>query len=178
MYLGRTALPVLERMAAVTEGEERNLLKRTMEAATRLGNGEALCWTMRPSTLATVVGLGNERAAEQLGQALMTGDKREAYHAARGLAYLGPAAVPVLRDALTSREPLVRRRACEALRDLSAPESRAVLISALGDSDVVVRVSAVRALARIDQPEDRHVLVDCAGDPSRAVRRAVREALA
>jgi HEAT repeat protein len=178
MYLGEAALPVLERTIAETEGEGRELVRRIRNAATRLGSGEALCWAMRPSTLATVVALGDERAAKQLGQILESGDKRESYHAARGLVYVGPESAEVLTDALNSGDPLVRRRACEALRDLAAPEARAPLISALGDPDVVVRVNAVRALARIDQREDTQILVDCAGDPSRAVRRAVREALA
>jgi HEAT repeat protein len=178
MYSGEAALPTLERTIAETEGKERDLARRIVDASARLRNGEVLCWTMRPSTLATVVELGAEAAVETLGRNLKSGSRRECYHAARGLVYAGPASVAVLLDALRSRELLVRRRACEALRDLTVPESRAGLQAALADEDVVVRVNAVRALARIDLPWAREAVVSRAADPSRAVRRAVREGLA
>lgn len=178
IYSGEAAAPVLAGAIRQTQGQARELARRVMDARGRLRRGEALCWTMRPATLATVVALGPEAGVEVLGRNLHSANRRESYHASRGLVYVGPASVPVLLDALRSREPLVRRRACEALRDLAAPESRSGLQAALADTDVNVRVSAVRALARIGHPEDREVLAACAADASRAVRRAVRQALA
>ena len=176
MYSGETALPALERAVREKAGEARDLIRRVMDASARLRAGKTLCWEMRPATLATVVALGAESAMDVLRRNLHSGNRRESYHASRGLAYLGPASVPVLLEALQSREPLVRRRVCEALRDLAAPESRRGLKAALADADVKVRVSAVRALARIGHSDDREALAALAADPSRAVRRAVREA--
>jgi len=132
---------------------------------------------MRPSTLATVVALGPELAVELLGMNLLFGNRRERYHASRGLVYAGATSVTVLTDALQSHQPLVRRRASEALRDLAAPESRNPLKAALEDVDVNVRINAVRALARIGASQDRELLTSRASDPSQAVRRAIRDAL-
>jgi len=178
VYSGEAAQPVLEAAVRETEGEVSELIRRAMDASARLCQGEALCWTMRPATLAAVVALGAESAAEVLGRNLRFGNRRESYHASRGLLYLGTASVPVLLDALQSCEPLVRRRASEALRNLAAPESRAGLRAALTDRDVNVRINAVRALGRIGHPDDREALAARAADASRAVRRAIREALA
>ena len=173
IYNGAAALPMLEKAV----GETTGLIRRIIDASTRLRQGESLCWMMRPATLATVVALGPELAVPLLGQSLRSGNRREGYHASRGLLYAGLASLPVLHDALQSGEPLVRRRACEALRDLAAPASRGPLQAVLGDKDVNVRVNAVRALARIGHLSDRAVLVSHAADPSLAVRRAVREGL-
>jgi hypothetical protein len=177
MYHGESTLPVLARIIGETKGKDQNLFLRIIDAATRLREGEALCWTMRPSTLATVVALGPEAAVELLGLNLRFGNRRERYHASRGLVYAGTASVAVLADALQSRQPLVRRRASEALRDLAAPESRDALQEATEDSDTNVRINSVRALARIDDPKDSKLLKAHTSDPSPAVRRAVREAL-
>ncbi|MBT4498519.1 MAG: HEAT repeat domain-containing protein [Gemmatimonadetes bacterium] len=177
MYNGKTTLPVLETAVVESEGEAQNLIRRIIDAATRLSKGETLCWTMRPSTLATVVALGPELAVELLGMNLLFGNRRERYHASRGLVYAGATSVTVLTDALQSHQPLVRRRASEALRDLAAPESRNPLKAALEDVDVNVRINAVRALARIGASQDRELLTSRASDPSQAVRRAIRDAL-
>ncbi|NKB69322.1 MAG: hypothetical protein GKR89_19805 [Candidatus Latescibacteria bacterium] len=171
VYNGRTSLPVLQHIGAV--GEQRQIIGRIIAAAQRLGRGEALCWRMRPATLAQVL-LQGTAAVEGLGQVLREGDRRASYHAATGLAYMGAAAVPVLLEALQHPVALVRRRACEALRDRAVPQSRQGLQAALRDGDVGVRLCAVRGLARLGGAEP--VLAALAGDPSRAVRRAVRRA--
>ena len=132
---------------------------------------------MRPATLARVVALGDKSASAQLGKELLSAGKRDAYHASRGLVYAGQAAVAVLLEPLQSPEPRVRRRACEALRDLAAPESRPALRAALQDTDGGVRINATRALGRIGHTRDLELLRSRPTDPSRAVRRAIREAL-
>lgn len=177
MYHGEMALPLLERTVSEIDGEMRDFVRRIVGAVERLQKGEGLCWTMRPSTLAMIVELGTESAVKVLSQNLHSGNRRERYHAMRGLVYLGRASMTVLIDALGSPEPLVRRRASEALRELAAPESFGALRTALEDTDVGVRVNAVRALGRMDHSQARESLVSCAEDRSRAVRRAVREVL-
>ena len=177
MYNGETTLPILEKTVGEAEGDAQSLIRRTIDASIRLQKGETLCWTMRPSTLAAIVALGSGAAVEMLARNLHSGNRRERYHASRGLIFVGPAAVTVLTDALQSGEPLVRRRASEALRDLAAPESRDSLRTALDDDDANVRINAVRALARTGDPHDRKLLASRLPDPSRAVRRAISEAL-
>ena len=177
MYNGESTLPALERIIGAAGGKERDLIQRIIDAATRLRAGETLCWTMRPSTLATVVSLGPESAVELLGLNLRFGNRRERYHASRGLVYAGTTSVAVLAEALQSRQPLVRRRASEALRDLATLESGDALRTALEDPDTNVRINAVRALARLGDPQDCGLLQARTADPSPAVRRAAREAL-
>ncbi|MDP6039083.1 MAG: HEAT repeat domain-containing protein, partial [Candidatus Latescibacteria bacterium] len=172
------ARPILARTLAETEGEMQNFIRRIIHASDRLCEGEVLCWTMRPATLATAVALDPESAVKVLSQNLHSGNRRESYHAARGLVYLGSASLAVLQNALQSPKPLVRRRASEALRDLQAPESLNALQAALDDSDVTVRINAVRGLTRIGHPQIQKVLASRTTDPSQAVRRAIREGLA
>ncbi|MBQ37939.1 MAG: hypothetical protein CME04_16260 [Gemmatimonadaceae bacterium] len=177
MYNFDVALPTLEDSVRESDGDERHFIERLIDAGRRLQQSEVLCWTMRPATLARVVALGDKPASARLGKELISAGKRDAYHASRGLVYVGQAAVAELLEPLQSPEPLVRRRACEALRDLAAPESRPALRAALQDTDVGVRINATRALGRIGHAGDLELLRSRPGDKSRAVRRAVREAL-
>lgn len=63
-----------------------------------------------------------------------------------GLVRAGPAAVPVLVDALKGGSPSVREFAAQVLAVLADPATRPALVGALEDREPGVRVHAVKAL--------------------------------
>ena len=106
--------------------------------------------------------------------------------AALALSFMGSAAVPVLRDAITSDEPVVRR---EALRSLGKLRERAsidpqvvvpLLLAALDDPDPTVRHVAVTYLGIVrDTPQQEVVgLIKALSDPDASVRQAAAGAVA
>ena len=105
--------------------------------------------------------------------------------AAMALSYMGPDAFPPLREALSSRDPIVRR---EALRSIGKLEERAglefsrvlpLLIQGLKDRNESVRAVAATYLGIIHEGADTAVpaLVAALADPDPEVRRAAAAAL-
>jgi len=127
------------------------------------------------------------RAAEvipDVANALQESDY--APEAALALSFMGSAAVPTLRDATKSDEPLVRR---EALRSLGKLRERAsidpqivvpLLLESLNDPDPTVRHVAVTYLGIVrDNPEKEVAgLIKALSDPEAPVRQAAASAVA
>jgi len=105
--------------------------------------------------------------------------------AALALSYMGSAAVPTLREAINSDEPVVRR---EALRSLGKLRERAsidpqivvpLLLESLNDPDPSVRNVAVTYLGIVRDSPEKEVagLIKALGDSEALVRQAAAEAL-
>jgi HEAT repeat protein len=106
--------------------------------------------------------------------------------AAIALSYMGPDALPPLRDALTNSDPVVRR---EALRSIGKLKDRAplelgvvlpLLVKGMSDSDSGVRAVGATYLGIIHAAEEQSVPALAKGleDPDPEVRRASAAALA
>ena len=105
--------------------------------------------------------------------------------AALALSFMGSAAVPSLREAIRSAEPVVRR---EALRSLGKLRERAsidpqivvpLLLESLNDPDPAVRNVAVTYLGIVRDSPEKEVagLIKALGDAEAPVRQAAAEAL-
>ena len=105
--------------------------------------------------------------------------------AALALSFMGSAAVPTLREAIRSAEPVVRR---EALRSLGKLRERAsidpqivvpLLLESLNDPDPAVRNVAVTYLGIVRDSPEKEVagLIKALGDAEPLVRQAAAEAL-
>ena len=105
--------------------------------------------------------------------------------AALALSFMGSAAVPTLREAIRSTEPVVRR---EALRSLGKLRERAsidpqivvpLLLESLDDPDPAVRNVAVTYLGIVRDSPEKEVagLIKALGDSEPPVRQAAAEAL-
>jgi HEAT repeat protein len=156
---------------------EAGLAQRALDGFKKLKANEELRTVLPSLKIARLIAMGEEFALLMLNQQLKTPDKKIRFFAAKALSYIGQASVPIFIDSLSSSDANIRRRACEALRDISAPEARDALKKALTDVDIKVRQNAVRALARIGNPDDLPVLYPLLSDESKAVRKTVREAL-
>jgi HEAT repeat protein len=130
-----------------------------------------------------ILGARAAEAIPDVGNALQEPDF--APEAALALSFMGSAAVPTLREAVKSDEPVVRR---EALRSLGKLRERAsidpqivvpLLLAALGDPDSSVRNVAVTYLGIVrDNPEKEVAgLITALADPEPPVRQAAAEAL-
>jgi HEAT repeat protein len=58
-------------------------------------------------------------------------------------------AMPILLEALTDREPMVRAEACRSLEDLGSKEAIPALEARVEDMDAGVRIAAIEALEAI-----------------------------
>lgn len=105
--------------------------------------------------------------------------------AAIALSYMGPEALPPLRDALSNDDPVVRR---EALRSIGKLKDRAaldlnvvlpLLVAGLKDRDPSVRAVGATYLGIIHEGAEQAVppLIDGLADPDVEVRRASASAL-
>jgi hypothetical protein len=65
----------------------------------------------------------------------------------------GPAAVPVLVDALKAKSPDTREFAAQALGFLADPSAKPALVQAAEDKEQVVRLHAIKALGRLGRLE-------------------------
>jgi HEAT repeat protein len=130
-----------------------------------------------------ILGARAAEAIPDVGNALLEPDF--APEAALALSFMGSAAVPTLREAVKSDEPVVRR---EALRSLGKLRERAsidpqivvpLLLAALGDPDSSVRTVAVTYLGIVrDNPEKEVAgLITALTDEEAPVRQAAAEAL-
>ncbi|MBT3266104.1 HEAT repeat domain-containing protein [Candidatus Poribacteria bacterium] len=126
-----------------------------------------------PRAVALAAALGDDVAPHALAVHLDSGDSKARYFAAQALTACNREGLRLLVDALAHPVAVVRRRACEALRDSAPPEARASLVRALTDSDVKVRQNAARALYAIGGADSVDALRPLRDDPSRAVRRTV-----
>jgi HEAT repeat protein len=126
------------------------------------------------------------RAVESIPEiAAALADPEYAPEAGLALSFMGSPAVPPLRDALQSDEPVVRR---EALRALGKLRERAsidpqlvipVLLASLKDDDAQVRQVAVTYLGivRDRPPEEVAGLIGALQDPDAPVRQSAALAL-
>jgi HEAT repeat protein len=163
---------------AVGDGKEPacTIAQRALDGLGRVRVDELLRTTIPLPVVARLMAIGGELALSTFSGQLRSVDKRVRFMAARGLVYLGQVSVPIFIDSLSSPDVNLRRRACEALRDIAPPEARDVLKKALTDLDVKVRQNAVRALAHIGNPDDLSTIRPLLLDQSRPVRRTVKEA--
>lgn len=90
---------------------------------------------------------------------------------------IGPAAVPVLIDALNDEEPRMRLHIVDLLRDLGDPEAVLALTAALRDPEWRVRWKAADALGRMGSLEAVPDLVDMLSDSTRDVQISAAWAL-
>lgn len=127
------------------------------------------------------------RAAEAIPDVAAALQEREyAPEAALALSFMGSAAVPALREAITSDEAVIRR---EALRSLGKLRERAsidpqivvpLLLDALRDPDSSVRNVAVTYLGIVRDSPEKEVagLIKALADEEASVRQAAAVALA
>ena len=98
--------------------------------------------------------------------------------AARALGELqAQQAEPVLRDALSDSDPLVRIQSAAALGLLRARGSVGRLLQALEDPDVLVRQMAASALGAVGDPAAAPVLIRALEDPEAGLRERAALAL-
>ena len=177
LEMGEGAVPFLREVVENKQKPSCMLAQRALDGLKNLRTNKD--WrTILPSLkIARLIAMGETLALPMLSQQLKSPDKKTRFVAAKALSYIGQASVPIFINSLSSSNTNLRRRACEALRDISPPEARDALKKALTDTDVKVRQNAVRALARIGNPDDFQALRPLLSDESKAVRRTVREAL-
>jgi HEAT repeat protein len=169
--------------AATAELEQRGtaalpLIRRTLQDA-------AADPAHRKAALKASAILG-ARAAEVIPDVTASlEDKEYSPEAAIALSFMGSAAVPSLREAIKSDEPVVRR---EALRALAKLRERAsidpmivvpVLLESLNDPDPAVRNVAVTYLGIVRDNPDKEVagLIKALADEQAEVRQAAAVAL-
>jgi len=177
LEMGEGAVPFLQTAVRRKQEPARMLAQRALDGLKRLRANEGLRTVLPSLNIARLIAMGEAFALPMLNQQLKSADKKTRFIAVKALSYIGQASVPIFIDSLSSPDANLRRRACEALRDMSPPEARDALKNALTDIDVKVRQNAVRALVRIGNPDDLAALHPLLSDKSKAVRRAVREAL-
>ena len=174
---GEGAAPFLQTAVASKREPACVLAERALDGLKRLRVNEGLRTLLPSLNIVRLIAMEEALALPLLNQQLGSADKKTRFVAAKALSYIGQAAVPIFIDSLSSSDANLRRRACEALRDISPPEARDALKNALTDTDVKVRQNAVRALIRIGNPDDLEAIRPLLSDGSKAVRRVVREAL-
>jgi HEAT repeat protein len=169
--------------AATVELEERGtgalpLIRRTLQDPADPAHRKA---ALKASA---ILGARAAEAIPDVANALQEPDY--APEAALALSFMGSAAVPTLRAAIKSDEPLVRR---EALRSLGKLRERAsidpqvvvpMLLEALNDPDPAVRHVAVTYLGIVRDNPDRELagLIKALSDPEAPVRQAAASAVA
>jgi HEAT repeat protein len=169
--------------AATAELEERGtaalpLVRRTLQdsAADPAHRKAAL-------KASAILGARAAEAIPDVANALQEPDY--APEAALALSFMGSAAVPTLRDAIKSDQPVVRR---EALRSLGKLRERAsidpqivvpLLLASMTDPDASVRNVAVTYLGIVRDSPDKEVagLIAALGDPEASVRQTAAAAL-
>ena len=110
--------------------------------------------------------------------AALAADLARRTDAVAALASLPEAAIPWVGDALSAREPAVRRAIVEALGRLAHPAASAYIVTALNDGDAAVRQAAVTVLSRLGTRGVARSFADlAANDPSQGVRHAAEIAL-
>lgn len=130
-----------------------------------------------------ILGMRASEAIPDIAQLLPQSDFTP--EAALALSFMGSAAVPTLRDALSSDDAVVRR---EALRSLGKVRERAqidpqlvvpALLDALNDGDITVRQTAVTYLGIVRDQPDKEVpgLITALSDEDPGVRGAAATAL-
>ncbi len=119
----------------------------------------------------------DKRSVAELLKAMATDITFERDAAARALGSRGKAVLPKLLDALSSRNPHLRRGATTALAQMGtdAAEAAGPLAKALTDKEAWVRAGAAAALVKTGKLADEHVkaLAAAAGDSDPWVREVV-----
>jgi HEAT repeat protein len=178
LEIGEGAIPFLRTAVESRREPACTFAQRALDGFRRLRANEHLRTVVPLSKLARLMTIDESSALPMLNKQLRSADKKARFIASKALVYIGQASVPILTDSLGSSDTNLRRRACEALRDIASPEARDALREALTDTDVKVRQNAVRGLARIGNPDDVSALRSLPSDQSKAVRRTVKEVLA
>ena len=110
--------------------------------------------------------------------AAVAADSQRRADAIAALARVSESTIPHLGEALSSREPSVRRAVLEALGRLAHPTASAYVLTALEDGDASVRQLAVTILSRLGSRGVARSFAELAeSDPSEGVRRAAAIAL-
>ena len=110
--------------------------------------------------------------------ATVASDPARRADAIAALARVPEPVIPRVGDALSSREPSVRRAVLEALGRRAHPTASAYVVTALEDGDASVRQLAVTILSRLGSRGVARAFAElAASDPSEGVRRAAEVAL-
>ena len=110
--------------------------------------------------------------------AALAGDAMRRADAIAALASLPESAIPKVGQALSCREPSVRRAVLEALGRLTHPTASTYILTALEDVDASVRQLAVTILSRLgSRGVSRSIAALASSDPSEGVRRAAEMAM-
>ena len=88
----------------------------------------------------------------------------------------GPAAIPVLTEALNDDSGIVRRTAVRLLVEMGEP-AKPALIKALDNSDLVVRIAALRALCSLEKHNPLPYLAKAIKDKQALLRQTAAEEL-
>jgi HEAT repeat protein len=177
LELGEDTVPFLKIAVESKEEQTHTLAQQALDGLEKLRANEHLQMAIPSLRIARLTAIGGELALSALSKELRSANRKNRFMASKALAYIGQASVPTLISSLRSPDTDLRRRACEALRDIASSEARDALRDALHDPDMAVRQNAVRALTRIDNPNDLLAIRSLLLDPSRAVRRTAREAV-
>lgn len=138
-----------------------------------LGN---INWIVRSHAAKALGRIGEPEAARALLPLLQDKVKAVRAEAAQALASLGPTALPVLLEALSHHEWLVRLHAVESLGRMKAPEAVEPLLYVLfNDTDSAVREDTVRALGEIADARATGFLIKVLDEPG--IRTLAIEAL-
>ena len=115
-----------------------------------------------------------------LVEALTSGDDERAEAAALALGQFGDAALPVLRELLSTPEVDSRWWVTRALGEIDSPAARALLIECCRDPDRDVRACAIYALGAFGQKSVKAapLLLECLADPSVYIAGLAADALA
>ncbi|MDY7075584.1 MAG: HEAT repeat domain-containing protein [Chloroflexota bacterium] len=117
-------------------------------------------------------------ALQQFLDNVAAGDDDRAEEAAQALAREGDAALPSLRDLLTSTDPDRRWWAARGLAAVGTQAAQERLIAALADPSPDVRACAAQGLGELRGEESVAGLVRCMADPIPLVSRIAADSLA
>lgn len=184
------AREALKRALAAAQPERRVAAAEALAQRGGAGAIELLQWTAAGDADPDVVraaieglsriGSGASLQAREAVRAVaaLAGDPVRRADVIAALARVPDAAIPRVGDALSSKEPAVRRAVIEALGRRAHPTASAYVLSALEDPDASVRQLAVAVLSRLGtRGVARSFSELVASDPSDTVRRAAEVAL-
>ena len=134
--------------------------------------------TTRIQAVEALCRLGDPKALPHLTPIIRKGHSDVSEVAVKSVAVLGPPAVPVLLEALSSRLDFIRWEAAAGLGRIGDPSAATGLAKALTDQDPVVRASAAEALGLTGGEPAGRALIRATTDTHGSVRQAAVAALA
>lgn len=117
---------------------------------------------------AAAAALGQIRSVQScaaLARALGDTDWHVRHHAAKGLANIGPDAVPVLLQFVHAADLQCHRHACEALGEIGDERAIPPLLALVNHPEAARRVNAIRALGNLAASEALDACLDALDDP-------------